>query len=158
MGRKKIKPIIDLDIMGNPFAKDIKIEVVSSCIDGIYRKDGDILVPNVYLREREVATKIYRSPDSRGLICGLSEVGLRIFVWLTYEVETGKDYVWVNRVRIMKELGIKSVNTYKLGIENLIRYDVIALSLIKDVYWINPRLFFSGNRVKKYRGKVNIIK
>ena len=38
----------------------------------------------------------------------------------------------------------------RAAIEELVNNLVLAPSLVKNVYWINPRLFFSGNRMKKY--------
>ena len=60
--------------------------------------------------------------------------------------------------RFMEENHIKSVNTYKTGLEELIRYNLLCPTseAKKGYYWINPRLFFCGNRPNKYPNNIEI--
>lgn len=47
----------------------------------------------------------------------------------------------------MDENDVSSVNTYKGAVRELLLGGYLYLSVIKDVYWINPHYFFHGNRV-----------
>ncbi len=54
----------------------------------------------------------------------------------------------------MKEANITSINTYKKGLNDLIRYGVVSQTTIKDTFWINPEFFFKGSRTGKYPDKI----
>ncbi len=56
----------------------------------------------------------------------------------------------------MSRAGIKSENTYKAGIDELVRYGFVVNTVLKSVYWINPAVFFCGNRLNKYPTKKDV--
>ena len=79
-----------------------------------------------------------------------------LYIHILYELEYGCDYIEINVKRYMKENNISSINTYKDAVKQLSRYLIIYPSVIKGVYWINPKLFFAGSRVNKYPKNVVI--
>ena len=123
-----------------------------------FQNDDGILIHKEFEMEKENVTKVYTKPEYRQLISQLSPKAKSLFLWLIYEADSGKDYIWVNKQRYMKENDITSINTYKTAIEELVTSLILATSLVKDVYWLNPRLFFSGNRVNKYPNHVEVYK
>jgi hypothetical protein len=158
VGRKRIKPIdIEKRIgVNNPLAGiDFKI-VVRSLPTGTWDKDKETGILTLHEQELEQCdfVKVYTNPEHRKIVCGLSDSAKRLFLWIVYEVEAGKDWVWINKKEFMKEVGITSINTYKKAMSELVRYGFIQLSLVGDVFWINPRLFFAGSRVNKYPNNV----
>jgi hypothetical protein len=57
--------------------------------------------------------------------------------------------VWLNPPDIMLECGIKSPNTIRGAIEDLIENKIIAQKLGSNIeFWINPNVFFNGNRIR----------
>jgi hypothetical protein len=74
-----------------------------------------------------------------------------------FEIDAGEDYLWINRERCLTENDI-SLNTYKKAIDELIKNGLITYTTVKDIYWINPNFFFHGDRVRKYKDNVKIVK
>ena len=58
----------------------------------------------------------------------------------------------------MKTTNTKTLNTVRAGINELWKKNFIAPTAgrPKDVFWINPTLFFSGSRIEKYKDKLEI--
>lgn len=153
-----IRPIIDESkFISNPLAgADFKILINKLTDNNTFVNDGENWLPNELSLEKETITKLYVKAENRLIISKLSSKAQRLYIWLTYELEYSKDYLWINRKRYMSENDISSINTFKDAVEELCRYLIIYPTLEgkKDFYWINPRLFFCGDRVKKYPNHV----
>ena len=50
----------------------------------------------------------------------------------------------------MEECNV-SINTTEEAIKELIKASIIIPTVVKGVYWINPRFFFKGSRIEKYK-------
>lgn len=147
-----ITQIIEKEIGdNNPLVtKDFKIKVSNVVEWGKLVYEEDFLLPAEKQMDRGLVTRVYTSSSTRLKIGRLNTAAQSLFLWIVYELISGKDYVIVNKERYMKEGGITSVNTYKKGISDLVKEKFIALSLRKNVFWINPEYFFCGNRMAKY--------
>lgn len=154
MGRKRLKPEITEELLGgNPLTATnftIYVRKVKRAHKGT---KGEHIAVEVEL-EVEKFVKVYAGAGNRTKMGELGVAAKTLFLWLIYELDSGKDYIWVNVDRYMDEMGINSVNTYKTAIAELVKKQFMAVSLIRDVYWINPRLFFCGSRVNKYSDNV----
>ena len=152
--RKNIKP--DTTNMGNNPFNDAGFIITANTAregDKFVLEDG-LLVPSYYNMENEDIVKFYTSASNRKTITLLSGGALRLFMWIVYEIDYGKDLVWINRKRYMGESQITSVNTFKRSIEELERYCLIHSTKKEEVFWINPRYLFKGSRMKKYSNRV----
>ncbi len=139
----------------NPFDDiDFAIHANTKREEGKFVSEGEILLPKYYDMENANIVKIYSTPSNRKVITLLSANAIKLFLWIAYELEYGKDAVWINKHRYMKEAQISSINTYKKAIGELERYELIRLSKEKSVYWINPRYLFKGSRITKYPNKI----
>ena len=107
--------------------------------------------------EQDTYTKVYNKSMCRLYIMDLSPKACKLYLWVIYELDAGKDYLWFNRDRIKKELNI-SDNTYRAAVKELQMAVIITPSVVKDIYWINPELIFHGSRKDKYPNNVQIIK
>lgn len=152
---KSFKPPVNTtddndDIGKNPFSYGLKIPVRS-----VYKKnefyvdrDGDKL-PSKYKAEYIEYCKIYTLPSIRKKVCSLKPTSVKLLNWIIFTISPGSDYLWINKSRCLNECNI-SYNTYKSAIKELHQEAIIAPSVKKDVYWINPTYFFNGNRLSKY--------
>ena len=61
------------------------------------------LIPKKYVVEQYQITKVYHNPNYRIMIANLSPGAKSLFLWLVYEVDPGKDYIAINKLRYMKE-------------------------------------------------------
>ena len=153
--KRKINRLTELEklnLLQNPLISDnFIIEVRKVIAEKSYKLDTDgNLIPVEVNMECDKKINVYTLPEYRKLIalCGASAKSL--YIHILHEVEYGSDYIEINVNRYMEENNVNSINTYKAGIVELSRYLIIYPTLIKGVYWINPRLFFAGSRVNKY--------
>jgi len=147
---KILRPVISEEKMGrNPFIASLEIRVRP--IRSGYVPDGEMLVDNFVDMEVDTYAKVFDNSEQRIIMAGLSFRALQVWTWAMYTIESGKDYLWVNVVRVMEECGMKSIKTYKSAIAELCRYGYIAPCVgHKNVFWINPAVAFKGNRAKKF--------
>lgn len=126
------------------------VEVNSITFKDQYKKDSSgLLLPVNTEVENVPYTKVYVTSSRRIIISGLSPSAKELYLWIFFEIEHGKDALWINKDRFMLE-NHTSLNTYKKALDELIRYALLAFTVVKDVYWINPDFFFKGNRIEKY--------
>jgi hypothetical protein len=119
-----------------------------------YKKYSDgLLLPVSVEVEKTPYTKLYVDSLRRLVISGLTPSAKELYLWVMFEIEHGKDALWINRERFMLENNT-SLNTYKKALDELLRYALLAFTVVKDVYWINPDFFFKGDRISKYPNNI----
>lgn len=158
--RKTIK--IDVDKLGsNPLLRGFKFEVVK-VIDGqTYAPDVDgTLKPTTYYMERQQSCKVFYDIEIKKKIFLLSSAAQRMFLYILYNMETGKDYVFINKDRFMQMNNVGSHNTVKKAIDELGRVGFITPTAAypNDVYWIDPTILFSGSRIRAFPKNKVIVK
>lgn len=146
------------DLGKNPCTNSLEIPIRNLVMKDQFIKDKEEDVfDNVTVTVEAISyTKLYITSDRRKIIAALSPAAKELYLWIMFEVESGEDALWINRERFMVE-NSTSLNTYKKAIEELIRCILLAYTVIKDVYWINPDFFFKGDRIKKYPTKTKLI-
>lgn len=155
---------IDADKLGkNPFVESLVIPVNKMPIKGQYMAtkeiaaDGKPIVLPVEIEiESERHCKIFNDAVRRKMMVTLSTRAKELYLWVLYECEGGKDYIWINKKRYMKENKVNSLNTYRSAVKELIVGMFLQPTIASDVYWINPSLFFAGSR--KYKFPKNIVR
>lgn len=167
---KQLKPKFDEDEIGvSPFRTGFKITVfqnnsTSKSIDLEDLKVGEDTVTigttttneKVFLLESEHKTQVYTNSDSRKFIAALSLKAKSLYLWLIYDIEYSKEYVWINVVRYMKENNV-SANTYRDSMKELVKKGIIyPIFELSNMFWVNPRLFFKGNRIKTFKEHLKI--
>lgn len=155
-----IKPkIIEADLGLNPLVESGFKIVVSKNVDwSSYEYIGEDLLPKEVQLERGYIVKVYASAENRDKVAALSTPAKALFLWIAYELEYGQDWVWVNKAKYMKTLGIASGNTYRAAVSDLVKSNIIALTVKRNVFWINPKFFFCGNRAEKYPDHIEVYK
>ena len=135
----------------NPFvSQDFKILVNRLEDKTTFVNDNGIYLHKQYLFEREQTTKLYINPIHRKLVCEISNNAKCLLFWICFELDNNQDYLWINKERYLKENNIKSIKTYNASIIELCDKLIICPAAYKDIYFINPRLIFSGSRIKSY--------
>lgn len=117
--------------------------------DGVYTGN----INTIKIKEKvdsDKCTKIYTNSAYRVNIFSLPTPSKILYLWFIYVLYPGRDYVYLNKKLYMLESNISSVNTVKTALSGLIDNKIIALSPVKNYYYINPLYFYSGSRVKKY--------
>ncbi len=159
--RKRVKvPEIDISKVENknPFVdSDFEIYVSKLYKKGVFKKVEGKIKPVDYELESEAYSKLFKAAKYRLGISSCSVGAKSLFIWIQYELDVAKDYLWINRVRYMEENGISSENTFLAACNELIERKVIyPIKDYKDVFFINPRIIFCGSRLNKYPDNVVI--
>jgi hypothetical protein len=156
--QKYKKPVFkEEDLGNNPCVIPLTIPIIKWENTGIFKKEEEMLLFATYDIEVDKSTKLYISSRRRKLINNLGGTSSKLLLWIMQELESNKDYLWVNKMRFMEECNIASNNTFLGAITELQKYNFIQPSVIKKVYWINPDIFFLGSRVKKYPNNIVVV-
>lgn len=151
LSMRELKPkFTDKELGNNPFAQQINIPTRSFTGKEYFTDEDGDKFPTEIVMDAGVCTKIYISAENRIIVNNLSDKARALFLWIAFELETGKDFVWINRTRYMSELNISSTTTVSNAINELVRYGFISHTPVKGVFWINPGFLFNGSRIKKY--------
>lgn len=143
----------------NPHIASLEVLVSSLTLkDKYYQTDEGEWLPVEQELERVPMAKLYCTSERRKLTSHLSVRAKELMVWIMYELDFGKDYIWINKGLYMHENEIKSVDTYKAALSDLIRNCYITPTSVHGVYWINPDFFFKGDRIGKYKDKIVLYK
>lgn len=155
MGRTKKKPDLDETNVGiNPFEQKLEIRVRSG-----YNKrlKGGVEVKEEWEAEYDPYTKVYEIKGYKTNMQALPIRSKEMLLFLIHSVESGKDWIWINREDYMRDNAIGSVNTYSKALNVLCDMGYISKHRKTDVYWINPQIFFKGNRIRKFYNKIKEV-
>ena len=96
--------------------------------------------------DAERFAKIYIDGVSRTF--GLSKTAQRVFQIILQACEKDTDKIYLNWMAATKIDGAMQERTYHRGLLELLKAGFIAYSDLPNMLWINPHLFFNGDRVK----------
>lgn len=151
--RKDIRPDTSkLDKVINPFSYTLEIKLKQLENSNSFVLDEGALIHQTYTVESTPKTSLYIKPEHRLVQNNLYGCAKELLLWILYTLEANTDYIWINKLRYMKETST-TINTYKKAIDNLERYGFLNSTSVKDTYWINPEFFFRGDRKNKYPDK-----
>jgi hypothetical protein len=136
----------------NPFTYTLEIKLKQLENTNAFSLDEGAIVHQTYTVESSPKVSLYVKPEHRLIQNNLFSCAKELLLWLLYTLETNQDFIWINKVRYMKETST-SDNTYRKAIDNLERYGFLDKTPVKDTYWINPEFFFKGDRKNKYPTK-----
>jgi hypothetical protein len=97
-------------------------------------------------------TKLYE--DGIRVIYGLSKTALRVFSYIAKSIQPDKDFIYFDTADCAKEVGFKAAISVTQGLSELIENKFIARTEKTYKYYINPNMFFNGDRltiIKTYK-------
>jgi hypothetical protein len=155
---RKLEVIDESRLVNNPYVYTLQIPVTEVTLKDRYKEGAHNIVVNdkLYI-EKLPSTKIFLSKESKEIVYNLSDKAQRMYLYVLYNLNSNKDWIQINKEMYMAKNEIKSVNTYKDSISELIRYGFLTTTEYKTVFWINPHLFFSGNRIKKFKKHTIVV-
>lgn len=149
-----MKNIEESDIGVNPFVESLRIKAVQ--VVKVGKLSGDTVAD--YLIEEEVNVKVFRCANAHQTIAELSDKAQRLLFYIIYSLQANYDYIAFNKAYYKRVNGIKSDTTVVNAINELVKKGIIAKSCLRDVYFINPRFMFNGNRLKHYDSNVEVVR
>lgn len=97
-------------------------------------------------KENEPFIKIFK--ESVKMMFGLSTTSMKVFWYITTNVPVNSEVVHVSREECMEFCTFKTPKSYYDGITELLDRELIAKTDKDDYYYINPVVFFNGNRMR----------
>lgn len=156
---KYIKPEVnELELGLNPFLTSLVVPVnrVVGKNGDAFKQDGDNWYKGDFEFDADVYCKVFSDSKRRLKMVLLTPRGKDLLLWLIYEADKGKDWLWLNKDRYMEENNISSMNTYRGAVNDLIKNGYMTKTIVTDVYWLNPMFFFNGNRIKAFPDNVKV--
>ena len=96
--------------------------------------------------DSERFAKIYL--DGLAKTFGMTKTAQRVFQSILKLCEKDTDSLWLNFMLVSKHDPEMPESTFYRGLKELLTHDFIAHSDVPNKFWINPHLFFNGDRVK----------
>ena len=82
------------------------------------------------------------------IIQELKSNAVRVLLDILMDLKKEEDEVYINTRSLAKKHGLSNTRDILSGIKELLDKDIICRKAEKDMYFINVRLIFNGNRVK----------
>lgn len=143
------------DIRGsNPFMQNYLIPVNKRIIEVINKFGFEDEMDSTF--DGGKFCKIFEYPGDREEILRYPMRTKELLWYIVQSVNSGEDFVWIDRKSYMLNMGINSINTFKSAIKPLMETWIIKMDGVKDVYWINPARIFKGSRTHKFKDKLDV--
>jgi hypothetical protein len=158
MAKRRLRPkFTEEDLGNNRFTNVSKLTIpVKPGLDSFTDKAGKTHYKEKHY-EKDKYCRMYNSPENRLEVSKLSYQAKDLLLWIMYELDPGKDYVWINRERYMEESGVKSPTTVSLAVREL-KLEFIMPCNVREMYFINPKYMFFGSRINAFGDNVKVVK
>lgn len=152
------KEVIDTDtLLKNPFTYSLVIPASKLFLSETFREDRDgVFVQQSFLYDRVSSTRVFHSQDVEAALALLSPTGLKLYVFIEQRLVNNQDWIQLNKELFMAKFKVKAEKSVNSAIKELLRYCFITSSHYNSVYWINPSIWFCGDRLKKYPSNIVI--
>jgi len=157
---KKLEQYDESKLVNNPFTYSLTIPATLMTSDTFkllppeLQGEEGVFVKSTFYVEQTQSVRMYYCTGCKSMVYNLSDKAQRLYIYILYNLERKKDFVQINRDDYMTKNNVKSNTTYLAAVEELIRYGFIGNTMYKTVYWTNPFLFSSSDRLAKYPDKI----
>jgi len=142
----------------NPFRISFRLKVTEVISKTEFKKDGEgNEEPNRYYIERDKCSKLYKVAGLPDLTDNMTTKAQRLFLYILVRLETGKEYFSLNTKHYMRTNGVNSMRTVNDAVKELVFKGVLCHSSIKFVFFVNPHIMFSGDRLKQFENNIEIV-
>lgn len=136
----------------NPFSINFKIyteyKITSDRVE-----EGSIKQITYSLVETDKKTSLYRA-DTFEIMRELSGNARLVFLYIATHIGWNSEKIELKPDKMIRECRTSKA-TYYRSIEELKTMSLIVqASKRKDMYWVNPRILFHGNRIKVFKDNV----
>lgn len=144
------------DTGGNPFGVyGVESRMVVSPGESYMETDEDTGETRRVVRHRaekvvshDPAKYIKLYSGSIGLVAGLTPRGLYMLLYICAVMPPNKTLVYLDRRQAGEFSRYLRGSSYYTAIGDLVSHGIIAKSVHKGAYWINPNVVFNGNRTR----------
>ena len=123
---------------------------VGSARELIDAETGEISNVNAIYQRKVVDSERFAKVYIDGLAktFGLSKTAQRVFKVVLAVCGKDTDNIFLNFMLVTKEDPALPESTFYRGLQELLENEFLAYSDVPNKFWINPHLFFNGDRVK----------
>ncbi len=123
---------------------------VGSARELIDSSTGEVSNVNAIYQRKIVDSERFAKIYIEGLAktFGLSKTAMRVFQVILKSCEKDTDQIYLNFMQASKIDELLIERTYHRGLLELLKAGFVAYSDMPNKFWINPHLFFNGDRVK----------
>jgi phage shock protein PspC (stress-responsive transcriptional regulator) len=123
---------------------------VGSARELVDTETGEVSNVNAIYQRKVVDSERFAKVYIEGLAktFGLSKTAQRVFKVVLAVCGKDTDSIFLNFMIVSKEDPSFPESTFYRGLQELLENEFLAYSDIPNKFWINPHLFFNGNRVK----------
>jgi len=127
--------------------KTVKVGSARELVD---TSTGEVSNVNAIYQRKIVDAERFAKVYLEGLskTFGLTKSSQRVFQSILKLCEKDTDSIWLNFMTVSKTDPDIPESTFYRGLKELLKHGFIAYSDIPNKFWINPHLFFNGDRVK----------
>ncbi len=157
---KKLEIFDESKLVNNPFTYSLVIPTTRVNSDKfnyipseVIGEEGTFVLDTFHI-EKTQFVRMYYCSGCKQFVYNLSDKAQRLYLYILYNLDRKKDYIQINREDYMSKNNVKSNTTYLAALEELIRYSFIGNTIYKTVYWTNPFLFSSSDRLSKYPDRI----
>jgi hypothetical protein len=115
----------------------------------VINQDGEVIAQSKFVRfievDEERFAKLYLSQFET--FWELSKTAIRVFGYIVNNLIPNKDVVYIDMQDILKYTNYKEEKSIYKGIAELVNAGIIARSTSFIKYFINPMVFFNGDRI-----------
>lgn len=164
----KLKDIDPALMANNPLAQGFRFPVQRVTDKRYTVKEGELKHVEYYM-ETTQCVKLYYTPSVRdingdikvyGTIDTLAKLSMgakNLLFYVITHLEVGQDWIRFNKDHYMKTYSVGSINSVRKAEKELCKLCLLYQHFeYKDVYWINPKFFFSGSRANNFPECVDI--
>ena len=121
---------------------------VSSTNHYVDRESGEVVGSkgNYITIDKKPFVKLFK--DALPIMQEIKPKGQRVLYEVLMELNKEEDEVYLNASSLATKHGLKNTRDILLGIKDLLDADIICRKAEKDMYFVNVRYLFNGNRVK----------
>ncbi len=130
-----------------------KNDIIINTITGEHKEEALFLASKKNV-DAEEFVKIFQG--SMGAIFGLSKAAQRVFNYVFSTIRPSQDTLLFRVDDCKQTTGYNSIQTIYSGLAELLDNEFIAKSDITNVFYINPQIFYKGDRLiilREYRKK-----
>lgn len=160
---KKLEQYDETRLVNNPFTYSLVIPTTKVLSDKFKHLPAEVIgeqgtfVLDTFHIEKTQSVRMYYCTGCKSFVYNLSDKAQRLYLYILYNLDRKRDYIQINRDDYMTKNNVKSNTTYLAAIDELVRYSFIGNTMYKTVYWTNPFLFSSSDRISKYPDRIEQV-
>lgn len=112
--------------------------------DGTFGILHNVTLENLVIADKKSYEGKFVKFFKTSFLNSLNVYALKIFVYITENLEVNNNKVILSLVKLELHCGIKEPRKIYDGLAELIEKDIIAKHSTKDIYYVNPNIIFRG--------------